>query len=409
MKNERVAVVALYGVEVGFLIQRGSQTSFNFTQTYLELASRPVLGQYFEDNQRVLHRRAYGAPFWFANLLPESEAVRRSLRKELRLGSDSDFDILVATGADLPGAVTISELDRHVETTQMRVSEQDVDPEPQGGLRFSVAGVQMKLSVVLERNTIRLAGRGELGNYYVKIAGGLESVPRSEYLNLAIAGHVGLDVPEIELAEVTREWVPKQYLEMVGKPALLIKRFDRVASERVHIEDLNQVVHQSPSFKYHHLSQAGLVSLVHALGGEHDAWEAFRRTILNIAVGNEDAHLKNWSLIYRDARNARLSPLYDVVSTVAYPGFDRTFALRLGKSKNPVHYSTRTLTDLAKFAGLDPARAESETETLLSRIREVEEDLRSTAGLPREYWSALHAYRSKVPLLRGTWPESTTS
>ena len=43
-----------------------------------------------------------------------------------------------------------------------------------------------------------------------------------------------------------------------------------------------------------------------------------RRVAFNLAIGNGDAHLKNWSLIYPDRRRATLSPVYDLVSTVGY-------------------------------------------------------------------------------------------
>ena len=46
--------------------------------------------------------------------------------------------------------------------------------------------------------------------------------------------------------------------------------------------------------------------------------EAVRRTVFNLLVGNGDAHLKNWSLIYPDRRRARLSPAYDLVCTAVH-------------------------------------------------------------------------------------------
>ena len=44
-----------------------------------------------------------------------------------------------------------------------------------------------------------------------------------------------------------------------------------------------------------------------------------RRSVFNLLVGNGDAHLKNWSLIYPDRKIARLSPAYDLVCTAVYP------------------------------------------------------------------------------------------
>ena len=45
--------------------------------------------------------------------------------------------------------------------------------------------------------------------------------------------------------------------------------------------------------------------------------------------GNDDAHLKNWSLIYRDRRNGVLSPAYDLVCTAIYFNRPQDMALKL--------------------------------------------------------------------------------
>ena len=46
--------------------------------------------------------------------------------------------------------------------------------------------------------------------------------------------------------------------------------------------------------------------------------EFVRRATFNILISNGDAHLKNWSLIYRNSKSPTLSPAYDLVSTALY-------------------------------------------------------------------------------------------
>ncbi len=61
-----------------------------------------------------------------------------------------------------------------------------------------------------------------------------------------------------------------------------------------------------------------------------------RRLAFNVLIGNGDARLKNWSLIYLDERRPTLSPAYDLVSTVVYGrqgGHLDDLGLRLGGSK----------------------------------------------------------------------------
>lgn len=48
-----------------------------------------------------------------------------------------------------------------------------------------------------------------------------------------------------------------------------------------------------------------------------------RRLAFLVLIGNGDAHLKNWSLIYPDGISARRSPAYDRVATVTYIPMDK--------------------------------------------------------------------------------------
>ncbi len=54
--------------------------------------------------------------------------------------------------------------------------------------------------------------------------------------------------------------------------------------------------------------------------------------MVNLLIGNGDAHLKNWSVIYRDGITPQLAPAYDLVSTIHYVSNDR-LALNLGGEK----------------------------------------------------------------------------
>ena len=52
-----------------------------------------------------------------------------------------------------------------------------------------------------------------------------------------------------------------------------------------------------------------------------------RRLVFNVLMGNGDAHIKNWSLIYDNPLRPRLAPAYDLVSNVAYTTHDTSIAL----------------------------------------------------------------------------------
>ena len=65
-------------------------------------------------------------------------------------------------------------------------------------------------------------------------------------------------------------------------------------------------------------NEFAVMGLARDVGIEVPEARMVRRTVFNLLVGNGDAHLKNWSLIYPDRKRARLSPAYDLVCTAVY-------------------------------------------------------------------------------------------
>jgi serine/threonine-protein kinase HipA len=78
--------------------------------------------------------------------------------------------------------------------------------------------------------------------------------------------------------------------------------------------------------------------------------------IYNYLVGNNDAHGKNFSLLYRGVGTAnleiRLAPLYDVVNTLYYPELSRDMAMKIGGEYSSAKVTARNFEQLAEEAGL---------------------------------------------------------
>ena len=74
-----------------------------------------------------------------------------------------------------------------------------------------------------------------------------------------------------------------------------------------------------------------------------------RRLVFNVLMGNGDAHIKNWSLIYDNPLRPRLAPAYDLVSTVAYTTHDTSIALNMAGVKRSK--SSRSTPSLNSSAG----------------------------------------------------------
>jgi len=65
-----------------------------------------------------------------------------------------------------------------------------------------------------------------------------------------------------------------------------------------------------------------------------DADLLLRRVLACILLGNNDAHMKNFGLLYTGSA-MRLSPIYDFVAASLYAGYDSALALRMGPGTNP--------------------------------------------------------------------------
>jgi serine/threonine-protein kinase HipA len=91
-----------------------------------------------------------------------------------------------------------------------------------------------------------------------------------------------------------------------------------------------------PHDKYASANYEQIGRILYEYSGDNltDVQQFARRLLVNVLLGNGDAHLKNWSLLYADQTTPRLSPAYDILTTNVYIEDERQFALNLGKSKN---------------------------------------------------------------------------
>jgi serine/threonine-protein kinase HipA len=77
--------------------------------------------------------------------------------------------------------------------------------------------------------------------------------------------------------------------------------------------------------------------------------------IFNALMGNNDAHAKNFSLLY-DKRYPTLAPLYDILCTAVYPHLSDRMAMKIGGKYRFGDLFPRHWESFAKSAGLSPAQ-----------------------------------------------------
>ena len=362
----------------------GERTLFAFGDEYLDDPQRTVLSLSFKDRfGGIVAEQAptrVRVPPFFSNLLPEGH-LREYLAARAGVKGMREFFLLQALGKDLPGAVVV----------EPDAEESRPPPSPHGGhdderrsshddardaLRFSLAGVQLKLSAVMEAGGgLTIPAQGAGGSWIVKLPSArFEGVAENEFSMMRLAARLGLDVPEVRLVDLDAVAGLPEGIGTVQGKALAVRRFDRAPDGAcVHAEDFAQIFGLYPERKYARGNYRSIAEVVWAEAGEPGVVEFVRRLVFNALIGNADMHMKNWSMLYPDGRNAMLAPAYDLLSTIAYLP-DESMALNLVRSKR---FADLTIAAFRHFAG----KARLPERPVLSAVRD-------TAGRFRDEWPA---------------------
>lgn len=273
-----------------------------------------------------------------SNLLPEG-ALRELTAKALQCHVNNEFSILAYLGSNLPGAIIAKPI--KAGDIPVWALEQRLSTEPQqinvkhADTQFSLAGVQIKFSSAHRDGRYHINQEFSKDMWIIKTPSTVhKGVPVNEYTCMKLAEAAGAEIPEVRLIELKElEGLPNIKLPD-EQYAYGIKRFDRNEKGRIHTEDFAQVFGLYPRDKYQRVNYEQLGNVLYQSSSERlkDIQQMARRLLINTLLGNGDAHLKNWTLIYSDAYSPRLSPLYDVVFTSPYIEND-SLALNMVRSK----------------------------------------------------------------------------
>jgi serine/threonine-protein kinase HipA len=377
------------GENVGRL-ERVDERSREYAFSYTD-ASRPISLSLPADKERFTP--AESRPF-FEALLPEG-AVREQVASQLKLAASDSFGLLAELGRDCAGALQIVEARRMSDQPSVRWLESDelnalveeLPRHPLGmhagdeHLRLSLAGVQHK--AVLVRDGSGRFGKpldGMASSHILKpeLPGNdYQGVATNEYFCMRLAARCGLSSAAVEL------------VTLAGRPCLVVERFDRDQDtwphRRVHQEDLCQALGLTPDFKYQRAgwqlpSYRALADLLnqHSSSPGLDRLAGARAAIFHFLVGNADAHAKNISLVHLP-NGVRLAPLYDVVSTAAFPDLSTELALSIGDELDPDAIGSAHWSDLAFDFGLNAGAFEHARRQLAETVATEAPKLREEA------------------------------
>ncbi|MSQ70914.1 MAG: type II toxin-antitoxin system HipA family toxin [Betaproteobacteria bacterium] len=335
-------------------------------------------------------------PF-FAGLLPEGDK-RRLIAQALHVSRQNDFGLLEGIGGECAGAVTLlpsgqnpqardsAHAVRWLDEVQLLRLLDEMPRRPmlagEEGIRLSLAGAQDKLPVIAEGMRIGVPLQGAPSSHILKPAiAGVDGSVFNEGYCMRLAAALELDVARVAIRSLGE------------RHFLLVERYDRVWThsntgslqlQRLHQEDFCQALGVAPETKYQNEGGPGFAQAFDMLrrATRPSAPSILRLldfVVFNALIGNNDAHAKNFSLLYT-AQRAVLAPLYDVLSTAVYPRLSDKMAMKIGSKYKFPEVQARHWAQFASAAGLSPAQAKKRILEIAGSLPDLARAAEATMG-----------------------------
>jgi serine/threonine-protein kinase HipA len=387
--------VYLFRDLVGHLIQDdGGQMAFDYAESWIEKTDTYPLSRSLPLRKERFSRKECRG--FFAGILPE-ESKREIIARNLGISARNDYAMLERIGGECAGAVTFVPAGerlpgrnysyRTLTDAELVAILKELPKRPllagEEGVRLSLAGAQDKVAVRVDGDKVSLPLEGAPSTHILKPAiERFEGVVLNEALAMKLATAVGLSAAAVEIRTVE------------DMTFLLVERYDRIhrktadeelTIERIHQEDFCQALDIVPETKYQKEGGPSLKDCFNLLREVSsapviDLARLLDAVIFNYLVGNNDAHGKNFSLLYPGAGTGdlqvRLAPLYDIVSTVYYPELSREMAMKIGGEYSSERVTPKNFEKLAEEAGLAKPlvrrRVPELVEAILSALPELD-------------------------------------
>jgi serine/threonine-protein kinase HipA len=333
---------------IGYLSQYGDILRASFDADYINDPNRPTLSLALRGATEADTRAILGAPrdarlsrsdghwpAYFQNLLPEGHN-RERLARERHCSPDDEFELLAAAGHDLMGALEVEPVPlsqgipdavRHWHTALgLDVLEPGFVESPVEDAA-ALPGAVTKFSAVQEGRRYVVRRHGLAGSFILK----LPSTRHPDLVANEAAGYrlceaLGLNCAQASVIRRSEAELPEQ---LPFDEILAVRRFDRVQTAgtaapsggsavhevtsvgaRIHMEEFAQVLQYEPRHKYGRglmVDYPAMLRVLDRLSARpaQDVQEFVKRLVAFILLGNVDAHLKNWALLYPDGVTPR--------------------------------------------------------------------------------------------------------
>lgn len=269
---------------------------------------------------------------WLRGLLPDNPEILKRWAQIFQVSAQSPFAILEHVGSDVAGAVRFLRASetgepksgyQAISASEMEKTVNELAATPTQWTAgyavgyFSLAGAQAKIALHRTANGwSKPYGNAPSTHILKPTIPNLAHQVIGEHLSLSAGLLVGLDVARSGIEHIGQHTV------------LVIERYDRtlIAGElrRIHQEDLCQALGLPPESKYQVNSGPSpeiiskLLRKELPIDKQEDAVRDFISALAYAwAIGNTDAHAKNYSLLLSGSQ-VRLAPLYDLNTTLPY-------------------------------------------------------------------------------------------
>jgi len=199
----------------------------------------------------------------------------------------------------------------------------------------AVPGVQRKISMSVVKDALQNGGKRRLtvmgmlgGNYILKPPNETyPELPQNEHLTMMIAEAFGISV------------VPSSLIRLAsGELTYITRRIDRTSTgEKIHMLDMFQIVEAFDKYRSS-MERVGKAIAAYTANTFLDLANYFELTVFCFLTGNNDMHLKNFSLINTDNASWGLSPAYDLLNVaIANPADKEELALTVDARKSKLN------------------------------------------------------------------------
>ncbi len=397
MQNEYLISIEKNGrmIPVGRISGENGETArFSYLEEYLESeAAAPV------SISLPLQQESFTAEEtrrFFEGLLPEG-FTRRTVAAWLHLQEDDYLSMLHLLGRECLGAIRIEAAGESYAASYERVTREQVK-------ELAAEGASKTAEIVTKSHLSLTGASGKAGLYYYDAEDAwylpkgsapsthivkqshvrLDSIVLNEQLSMMAAAKCGINVPESFIVNVG-DGTDREVLYST-------RRYDRTFQDashmisgmlcplRLHQEDFSQAMGIPSAQKYEkghagYLRRMFEILKIYSADPVSDQQKLWDEIVFCFLLGNTDAHIKNFSLVYgKDLRSIRLAPAYDLVSTTVYEQSTREMAFAIGDALLIDDVTEASFREAADEAHIGKRFAAGRFDYICSRFREALRD-----------------------------------